>query len=205
MGRWRTAILFAILASISIEGKAGGLEQPTQTFTHVGVALQAVRQAFNISTGFEATASDPDNAPITLDLSGTDIVRVFDSIVSQRPVYMWAVENGVYDIYPKNPRDRISEMSIMTYVVKDASPQEASDAITRLSEFDRWLSEHHVTRSEIISGRRWGVHPEQTKISLDLHGVSLRAILNQLIGKVGDNEWAIFRWGDKMQFVAVYF
>jgi hypothetical protein len=96
-------------------------------------------------------------------------------------------------------------MSIALYYVNDATPQEASDAITRLPELQRWLSDHHAARSEIIAGPRWGEHSEQTKISLELHNVPLRAILNKLFSKVGSNGWSITRWGDKKQFLAINF
>jgi hypothetical protein len=171
----------------------------------IDLALQAVRQGYAIPTGLEISDADPDNTPIILDLSAKDPAALFESIALQRSAYAWKLEDGVYELYPKSTTDRISDMMIALYYVNDATPQEASDAITRLPEFQRWLSDHHATRSEIIAGPRWGLHPEQTKISLELHNVPLRAILNHLFSKVGSNGWGITRWGDKKQFLAINF
>src|SRR4029077_12287469 len=164
-----------------------------------------VRQSYAIPIGLEISDTDPDNTPIVLDLPAKNPEAVFESIALQRPVYQWKLEGGVYELYPKAVPDRISDMSIALYFIKDATPQEASDAITRLPELQRWLSDHHSMRSDILSGPRWGVHPEQTKISLELHNVTISAILNKLFSTVGGNGWTISRWGDKNQFLAINF
>jgi hypothetical protein len=203
--RQRRLICCAILLPSLLMVKRVFAAQTRETFTKIELALQAVREGYGIATGLEIADADPDNTPITLDLSVKDPTSLFEGIALQRSAYVWKLEGGVYEMYPKAASDRISEMSVALYYVNDATPQEASDAITRLPELQRWLSDHHAKRSEIILGPRWGVHPEQTKISLELHNIPLRTILNQLFPKVGSNGWAVTRWGDKKQFLAINF
>jgi len=197
-----------ILASSLVLAEAACGTGSEQIFTKIDLALQAFQQNYKVPTGIEyaeADAENSDNAPITVDFSSKDPGVVFRSMASQKPAYVWNLEDGVYELYPKSPPDRVSDMTIALYYVKDATPQEASDALTRLPELQLWLSEHHATRSEIMHGPRWGVDPDRTRISLELHNVPLRAILNQLFRKVGSSGWGISRWGDKKQFLAINF
>ena len=205
MKPWRNLIVCAILFSSPLIVKSVIAAQTAETFTKIDLALQAVRQGYGIPTGIEFSNADADNTPIILDLSVKDPAALFESIALQRPAYVWKLEGGIYELYPKATPERVSDMGIALYYVNDATPQEASDAITRLPELQRWLSDHHAMRSEIVLGPRWGEHSEQTKISLELHNVPLRAILNQLFSKVGSNGWSIARWGDKKQFLAINF
>ncbi len=203
MRKCRTLILLlTALASGTLQTKRC---EASQSFSQIDLALQATREAYKISTGFEEVVGDSDKNPIVVDLSGDNIGKVFDSIVSQKPKYTWHLEDGVYDLYPKEERDRVTGLGVALYYVKDASSQEASEAVSRLPEFKLWLSEHHATRSEIVSGNRWSTAAQNAKVSIELHNVPLRTVLNHLIAAVGDSGWTVFRWGDNMQLLALYF
>jgi hypothetical protein len=176
--------------------------QSTVKFSTLSLALQTIRQTYKISTGFDATSSDRDQTPITVDFSDQNIGDVFDSIILQKPMYTWSFQDGVYDIYPKSEAESISGVYIVSYSVTEATYPEASDAIARLPEVQSWLSQNHVRRNEIKSSMGWS---GTQKISLTLNKVPLRNLLDQLTKKSGVEYWNIIRWGDKMQFIAIIF
>jgi hypothetical protein len=200
--RSTSIILLSVFALINLARLDPDQAQSTQKFSTLNLALQDIRQTYGVSTGFEAAGADRDQTPITIELSNPTVGNVFDSIILQKPNYTWIYQEGVYDIYPKNQAECLSGLQISSYSVAAATPQEASDAITRLPEVQSWLAQNHLTRNEIKSTTGW---PKMQTISLTLNNIPLRTLLNQLARKAGDESWNAFRWGDKMQFVAIYF
>lgn len=209
MRNWQpTATVTAVLVILTLsysnsKAQASGLRPLTQTFSQIDLAIQAVRTNYAVPTGLETDIADQDNTPITLDFSGGDIAQVLDALVAQRPAYLWSHEDGVYDVYPKIKTHSVGDLTVALYVLQDATPLAASDSISDLPEVRIWIEEHHLTRREIFSGQRWS-NP-QAKISLMLRNVRLRTILNQLIRKFGNEQWTVSHYGEKKEFIGIYF
>jgi hypothetical protein len=96
----RKGTLPFLAALFSLQAQIYGVAQSAQTYSSIGTALKAVRQAFNVSTGIEHPIGDADESPITLDL-GKGVSRVFDDLVAQRSAYVWSFDDGVYNVYPR--------------------------------------------------------------------------------------------------------
>ena len=124
------------------------------TFSSIGLALQGIRQAFFVSTGFENATGDLDKTPVTLDLSGNDVPRVFDALVAQRPSYVWSLNDGFYNVYPKKKVDNFAQLTVANYSVKDATLIEAVLAIDKMPEVQKWLTLRHLNRADLIGGSR---------------------------------------------------
>jgi len=174
-----------------------------QTFSKIDLAVQAIREAYSIRTGTETAADDADIQPINLDLGGKDIPEVFRHLVSQRRAYSWVLENGVYDLYPAANGQGLSEITVHAFILKDASRLDASQELSKLPELQKWLSDHHASRKEIINESTY--RNKDQRVSLSLSDMPLRTVLNELIGSFGDTQWAISHYGDRMQYVAIYF
>jgi hypothetical protein len=192
--RKKSPLLLLVLL-LSLQALVKGAAQPEQTFSNIGVAMEAIRQTFNVSTGFENTIGDLDNTPVKVDLSGDDVARVFDALIAQRPAYVWSLKDGFYDVYPKMKADSFSQLIVANYVVTDASLIEAVDAIDKLPNVQRWFSSRHVTRGNLISGIRPMPSPPQRKRSLALKNVPIRTILNRVYGNFGETHWVIWHEG----------
>jgi hypothetical protein len=198
-----------LVALLSLQTPILGWTQPAQTFENIGLALQAIRQTFNVSTGFENAIGDLDKSPVMLDLSGNDVARVFDALVAQRRTYVWRLNDGFYDVYPKMNADNFSHLRVASYVVTDATLREAVDAIDKIPKVQRWLTHRHTKRADLIGGSRLmpprgaPVEPQpQRRRSLALKNVEVRTILNQIYNNFGETHWAI--WHER-QDITMFF
>ena len=192
----------------SLQKPACSWAQSSQTFSSIGLALQAMRETFSVSTGFENVTGDLDKAPVTINLSGNSIGRVFDSLVAQPPTYLWMLKDGVYDLYPNNKDISFVRLSVTSYVVRDATFIEAMEAIDKSPNIQKWLSRHHVRRADLITGRglmqpRGAPPPDKRpRISLALKDVQVLTILNKAYSKLGGTHWVVWHQG---QDVSIFF
>jgi hypothetical protein len=187
---WKKGILLLFVVLLSLQTPIPGMAQSEETFSNIDFALQAIRQTFNVSTGFETAVGDIDKIPITLDLSGNSVTRVFDALVTQRPDYVWSLKDGFYDLYPKMKAQSFSQINVTNYVVRDATLREAVDAIEKLPEIKRWLTHHRKRRVDLMNVA--GPPPPQERRSLALENVQVRTILNQLYSSFGERQWTIW-------------
>jgi len=125
-----------------------------------------------------------------------------DALVAQRPAYAWRLGDGVYNLYPRRRSQNLSELRVQSFVVKELNLEEASKAISKVPEFQKWLSGHRLTRREFQVGPSW---KPRLKVSLELKELSLREVLNEMVKRFGVNQWVIVRYGGKMEYVAIYF
>jgi hypothetical protein len=202
-------ILPLLVALLSPQTPIWGWTQPAQTFENIGLALQAIRLTFTVSTGFENAIGDLDKTPVMLDLSGNDVARVLDALVAQRRTYVWRLNDGFYDVYPKMKGQSFSQLSVANYAVKDATLREAVDAIDKLPKVQRWLTHRHTRRGDLIGGSRLmpprgaPLEPQsQRRQSLALKNVQVRTILNQIYSSFGETHWVI--WHERQDFMMFF-
>jgi hypothetical protein len=176
--RRSAASLFLVMASTSLQTRPQAQESVNQIqqFPGIGAALEALGSKFGVRTGLELVRSDTDDVPISVNLSGTDVAELLNKLVQQRPTYTWTLYGGVYDVYPKTEGEKISDLRIRIYSIRNASVEEASLAISDSPDFKRWLTQRHIARREIGNGRL----SSKPKISMALENAPLRTILNEL-------------------------
>lgn len=173
----------------------------TEQFPTVGLAMEAIGGRLSVRIGSETESSQPAT-PIRLDMA-MDAATVLNSLISQAPAYKWTMDNSVYWLRPKV--DSLSEVSIANFSINDATRAETSETLSSLPEVRNWLAYHHETKRNLINQ---STYRDQTRKSLNLSGVSLGALLNQLIITFGDNQWTINHQGpdnDKDKYVSIYF
>lgn len=201
--RYRREILgYTLAALLALLGSHSQGAPPTQTFPSLTNALDAIGSRYRIQLGLELVTNDSNGAPISLDLSGHEVGPVLDSLIVQRPAYIWSLQDGVYDLYPRVARDSVLDVNIRTFSVKQATPEEASRAISDLQEVKEWLSRYGVRRRELETGPRW--KNSERRVSLTLSGVSLRSVLNHLVKELEGTDWIVVRYGDKAEYIAIY-
>jgi hypothetical protein len=195
------AIIFVVLSLFAM-GTPAQLAQ-TQQFPNVSRAVEAIGANYSIQIGLEVSDSNAQvNAPIHLDM-GADAAAAFTSLVSQKTAYRWTIDNSIYWVRPKV--DALSEISIGKFTINDATRAEASQAISTLPEVQNWLVSHRETRRELINQSTYRDH---TRKSLSVSGVSIGALLNQLIITFGDQQWSISHVigpDDTNKYVSIYF
>jgi len=209
--RWKKGILPLLGALLSLQAPIYGVPQSAKTYSSIGLALQAIRQTFNVSTGIEHPIGDADESAVTLDLAGKDVSRVFDDLVAQRPAYVWNFKDGVYNVYPKMKVDSLSQLTVRNYVLTDATLEEAKEALVNLTEVKKWLSQRRATANWPGAVSVLGPGPggpfrrlEPVKTSLALNKVPFRMVLNQLTSRFGGMQWNIWHQGRNGQFIHIY-
>src|ERR1700674_2286043 len=136
---------------------ASAVAQTTQTFTDISIGLDALRRTYHISTGFEVASAD--TTPFTLDLSGKDVARVFDALIVRNPNYVWTLRDGVYDLYPGRQDGSFSQLSIANFLLANATPEQAQEALFNLPEVKNWLLRHRARRNTAGEGSGLGAGP----------------------------------------------
>lgn len=193
------------LASILVLGQRDVqplLALTAQTFPTMSTAVDAIATQYEVQVGLEFAMNDPDRLPLSLDLSGTVVAPVLDSLVTQKPDYTWKVSEGVYDIYPKLAKDGVLNLRIRTFSVTNATGQEVSNAIGALPEVKEWMLRHGVKRRELETGSRW--RESDPRVTLSLKNVPLRSILNHVLKERKAKEWIVVRYGEKQEYIAIY-
>jgi hypothetical protein len=180
--------------------------QEARTFFSENEALAAIKASYGVVLGVEASPKSPGlpHGPITLHLPPGDAAKAFDELVAQLPNCIWELRDGVYDLRPKDDTASILDERISLFSVIRASPAEASDAITRLPEVQRWLALRGVTRREIETGAMSLASKSAGKASLSMRNVMLRTVLNNLAKQFPSQQWSVVRYGDQAQYLAVY-
>ncbi len=180
--------------------------QAPRTFPSEREALAALKTRYGLALGIEASAKNPDppQGPITLHLPPGDAAKAFDELVAQLPNCVWELRDGVYDLHPKDATASILDERILSFSVVGASPAEASDAITRLPEVQRWLALRGVTRREIETGAMSLAAKSAGKATLSLRNVSLRTVLNNLAKQFPSQQWSVVLYGNQAQYLAIY-
>lgn len=191
-----------LLAVVGLTAQEPHGVRAVQTFPTMSAALDAVRAKYGVHTGLEYAAGDTDRLPISLDFAPPVAGVVFDSLAAQKPGYVWKLEDGVYDVYPKLTTDSILDVRIREFAVQNATPEEVSTAIENLPEVQEWLRKHHVQRNELETGPRWAKSDPRT--SLTVRGVALRSVLNRLVQAMGRENWFVVRYGEHEGYIGIY-
>lgn len=198
----RTARAGGFCALLWLHGLVLQFSAPPQTFPTLNEALDTIAAKYKTHVGLEYAPNDQDSTPVSLNLSAATIDPVLNELIHQKPGYVWTSERGVYDIRPKSNRDSILDVVVKTYSVNNATPEQASKAISELPEVREWLAKRRVTRRELETAP-----PHETpgiRISLNLSGVTLRAVLNSLVQQFGRSNWIALRYGNNEQYIAIY-
>jgi len=189
---------FRICILLSLVGTPRIDAQSEQSFQNINIAVQAIRQTHDILTGLEIPATDEANkSPVILDPSGKDLTHVFDLVTARRPAYTWNLQDGVYDVYPRQQAESLSQLNVSVFVLTNNTLDEAQAALFDLPEVKAWLSAHRAARggggaehSGLGPGPA-GPFPEPKRVSLSLANVKLYNVLNQLITKFSRAQWII--------------
>lgn len=197
-----TGALAALLALLGSYSHGARFPHSAQTFPTLRNALEVIASRYRIHIGLEFVTNDSDATPINLDLSGDEVGPVLDRLIVQRPAYIWNIQDGVCDVYPRAARDGLLDVNIRAFSVKDATPEEASRAISELSEVKNWLSRYGVRRRELETGPRW--KNSDRRVSLTLTNVPLRSVLNNLVKEAQEIDWIVIRYGEKAEYIGIY-
>ena len=196
------AVIIGLLLICALQNSAFLVGAQAETFATLTDAQDAITQKYRVRIGLEYAPNDSDRTPIILDLSSDRIEPVLSQLVTQKSQYMWKLEDGVYDVYPKSNSGSILDVGIGAFKITNASLRQVSDAIDQLPEVKDWLAKQRVSRRELQVGPST-VTPI-SEVTFMVNNVTLRSLLNRLIGEFGIMEWIVERYGDAQQYIGIY-
>lgn len=165
--------------------------------------MEEVAAKYKVQIGLEYSVNDKDLLPITLDFSPTNVEAVLGQLTSQKAQYTWSFLDGVYDVYPKAGLDSILDVKIREFSVKNVSSKDAADLVGQIPEIKKWLVTRRVSKRELQSGP--SVQSSDRLITLSLKNVTFRSLLNRLVHEFGIVDWVVERYGDRQEFIGIYF
>jgi len=193
MKKYTAGCYFGIFLLLFLLGESSAFAQSLTGFSNVTSALSTIREDYSKRIGFEM--ADDDTTAIMLDLSNKDVGFLLGSLVMQKPAYTWRLQDGVYDVYPRSQTEALSDLTVASFTLSNATIEEAQQALFDLLEVKNWLAQRGAIRNTAQSGSRFiqpsGPQPEPQRVSMSLTNVQLRSILNQLITKLGRSQWII--------------
>jgi hypothetical protein len=175
-----------------------------ETFSTLADAVDMMSAEYKVHFGLEYASDDQDKRAFNLDLSPSRVEQALDKLVIEKPEYLWALDDGVYILYPKTNASSLLQLRVRAFAIHDASEAEASEEINQLPELADWLSKQSVRRREIEVGGR-SECSANARVSLKLNAVTFRTVLNSLIKAFRCSNWTVVRYGGNRQFVAIYF
>jgi len=198
----RVIVLFIILAEFTPLLHGTQVSASIETFPSTVSAIEAIASRYKVRIGIEFSPQDVDNKTIRIDLSREEIAQALDSLTTQKPDYIWRIEDDVYDIYPRSGKDSLLDVTVHNFSVKDATPASALSAVDDLPEVQAWLSRTGVRRQELeLNGPAKAPDKRVCMAATDLR---LRNLLNLLLKEFGGGGWRVMRYGENGKFIAIY-
>jgi hypothetical protein len=162
--------------------------------------LRALSIKSDVSIGFVQITEDR-NHPRSVGISvrnGT-VKDVLDEFVRNDPRYRWEMDLDVINVVPVSDSDPLAEAVVKDLNVFNVDGNEATWAITRSPEIVKVMKKMRVSRvtPQLLVGRP----KDPARFSLNLQGLTVRRILNEMVGKDGYSFWTIYRYGDQQDHV----
>ena len=167
--RMRFAKIFSFVGIVLLPLANSAAGQSSKVFPKLYDALEAIHMNCNVPTGLDQDINDPDNTSIAIAFTCNDVPGVFEQLVRQRPRYAWSMEDGVYDVYSKRRKDRLSGLKIKSFALQNANRFEATNALDKLPEVQKWRSRHGEEGGVIFSSI--GFSQSAPRISFAFHRI----------------------------------
>jgi hypothetical protein len=143
--------------------------------------------------------------PISVQMTRGTVADLLNIIVRHQPGYDWAEVSEIVNVLPKMHIESVLDLRIPHLQLANADSSGIHAAIVSLPEFRAWLERNHLTErtpnyTDIILGKNRYVTP---RVSLDLHDMTLREILNRILKSRRFHSWVVARWGEKNQYLSI--
>jgi hypothetical protein len=143
---------------------------------------------------------------MSVHISKGTVADIFSAIVDDAPSYKWSEQDGVVNVLPRESMNSVLDLHISRFTVKNATSIKVREAIDTLPEVEAWLKQNGVVdRSPIdidVFARTRG-KPALPRVSLRLHNLTLRELLNGVVRKTPLSGWTVSRYGESAQYLYI--
>jgi hypothetical protein len=173
--------------------------------TDIVQLLSRVSDKFKIPLGIELNKELPHQM-VSVHVPKGTVADIFSAIVDAAPGYTWTEQDGIVNILPRERSNSVLDLHISRFTVKDATSIQVREAIDALPEVEVWLKQNGVVdRSPIdidVFARTRG-KPALPRVSLRLHNLTLRELLNGVVRKTQLSGWTVSRYGEGAQYLNI--
>lgn len=179
---------------------------------NIHLLLSKIAYLYSVPISLEVASDDEllKSKHLKVQIKTGTLANVLDTIVRQKPSYIWEVSEHTIRVFPKSQfRDsmlpvvldlRISHLVAAKPVIKFTFRQQ----LTQQPELKNLLESYGVTASlEAFSG--YDFRPFGRDFSFDFENVSVRTILNSVIRNSETKYWVINRFGENREYLLINF
>jgi hypothetical protein len=139
---------------------------------------------------------------ISVKVEGGTLREVLDAVVKADPRYEWQQVDDVINVFPRAVRSPILETEVNAFELDQATILDASLAVTELPEVKAKIQQMGLQRRDFLSIS--GSVPDRlSRLSVSLHKITARRILNELLKASDSTYWVFFRYGDHNQYFSI--
>jgi hypothetical protein len=177
------------------------LDQRVTSFKIAGadmhVALQRLSATLKVPIGLEMISEkEAGNQKVAfdLDLEDCSLREVLTAIVDRDRRYQWQETDGVVNIFPVQKQQTFLDIRIGDFILSDATKQEAVMIIANSSAVQERTQKLGITLRNFVD-----LHGDsQVKpLSLKLHNVEVRKVLNEIIKEEAGHYWLVQIYGSR--------
>jgi hypothetical protein len=169
--------------------------------TTAHVILQRLAGQYKIPIGLESLPEEETPKGITVEVKEGTVRDVLDAVVEADPRYEWKVVDGVINVFPRERKDSLLTTVVSDYKIYQLNRDEIKESITEVPEIKSKLSSLGIQRRDVVS---LPMESKQlTPFTLNLHNVTMRKILNEVLRESGSHYWVVLRYGEQSKFVTV--
>jgi hypothetical protein len=166
-------------------------------------ALSTLAEKHKVLIGFEAmppTSGVNQTDVLNMQFQQGTIEDLLNEMMQIHPEYKWVKSRGVINVMPSAKPNPLLELMISDFRVEKVTGYEASQVITDLPEVQAALPKLGLTRRELLNFSGAYDPTKEKRITLELHNVTVRQIMNKILQASGKDSWIFSIHGDKNQY-----
>ncbi len=200
-------LLFIISASATTKAQTGDPLNSRVTLVVNRATIHKLLGILSLQTsvpiGFEETTAGDGSGAKLIDIAirRESLKHALNAIVRADNRYEWATVDGVINVLPKQREQCICDVVLSNFSVRDLPLGDVGFAIMETPEIKAKMTELGLIDTHFKE--RGDDPPLRAKIAISRTNSTVREILNNLLKAGYVRYWAIVRYGDAKEYIAI--
>ena len=170
--------------------------------TDMAAVIHEVARATGRPIGWVISSNDQKPCLVArMKVLKADPTGALEAITAQCPDYILVQDQLGAVFEPVQPMKNILELPIRDFSVRDVTSFAAEYAVQHLPEVEQWLKVNHLKPFDVEPGDKW--RGDTARVSIHLHDVPLREVLNEISLKSKRMVWKIV-WFDRDTSLGIF-
>lgn len=167
--------------------------------------LQKLARTSQVLIGLELIPGKDNSQPgnsLSIYIADGMVCDVLNAVIAADSRYQWEEVDGVINVFPKERKNPLLEIVVQDFQAKQLCAEAATRLATDSPEVKNRTANMEMVRRDIVNLPAPSCE-SLPKISLNLHNVKVRRILNEILKEGGSNFWAFQIYGDRNQYFTI--